>query len=486
VRILHIRANADSLDLVLRELVDDDTALETSVDGHKLDIMAKEFLVDRAGSLAELGIGLSGPSRAIRSVLDLLAAIKGRVSNHEVGEGGERLVDGRTSKDLDLKRAVLLEAGDRDRLGSLDKGRNSLAPLPDTVVKTADGLESSAGGREGESLRSSRSVDLGEDHLRLNLDLAVGLLETLKDLLHCGEEFVGLGSRQSELDSGKGWDGVVGVATVHLGDAVLSTGDGSVVLEQHLNDPHSGVGTADLDIDTAVATLEVLEGEGVVDPSLVVNSTAHGEAEDTIDTTSAAESDLSPILRVDVDEVLGILGKKLALLQAKSTNKTSLLINGEEELERTVDKLLVLTDGKSSSNTATIITTKSGLGSTEKITIDVRNEGISLKVVLDIGSLGGHHIKMALKNDARAVLLALGGRKRNADIAKSISLHSAADLLADLLDPLGDLLSVVRGTRDLSEGEEVPPHSLAFRILLAEFLINLLLDVQMKFCHCAY
>jgi len=485
VRILHIRANADSLDLVLRELVDDDTALKTSVDGHKLDLVLEELLVDRASSLAELGVGLSGPSRAIRSVLDLLAAIKARVGDHEVGEGSERLVDGRTSKDLDLKRTVLLEAGDGDRLGSLDQRRNSLAPLPDTVVKTADGLESSASGREGESLRSSRSVDLGEDHLRINLDLAVDLLETLKDLLHCAEEFVGLGSRQSELDSGKRWDGIVGIATVHLGDAVLGAGESSVVLEQHLNEPHGGVGTADLDIDTAVATLEVLKGEGVVDPSLVVSSAAHGEAEDTIDTTSAAEGDLSPILRVDVDEVLGVLGKKLALLQAKGTNKAGLLIDGEEELKRTVNKLLVLTDGKSSSDTATIITTKSGLGSTEEIAIDVRNEGISLKVVLDVGSLGGHHVKMALKDDAGAVLLALGGGEGDADVAKSISLDSAADLLADLLDPLRDLLSVVRGAGDLSESEEVPPHALTFRVLLTEFLVNLLLDVQVKFCHCA-
>jgi len=485
VRVLHIRADADSLDLVRRELVDDDTALKTSVDGHKLGLRAEETLVDGAGSLAKGGVGLSGPSRAVRGVIDLLAAIESSISNDVVGESLEGLVDGGTSKDLNLKRAILLEGGDGDGLGSLHQAGNSLAPLPDTVVKTSDGLQSSASGREGEGLLGGGSSKLLDDHLRINLDLAGGLLEALEDVLHCSDEGISLIGGNRELGGSERGDGVVSVATVEEGKAELCTSHGDVVPDEHLDQPLGGVGAADLDIDTAVATLEVLEGNVVVDEALRVRSAAHGEAEDTVDTTSAAEGDLSPILRVDVDEVLGVLGKKLALLQAKGTNKAGLLIDGEEELKRTVNKLLVLTDGKSSSDTATIITTKSGLGSTEEIAIDVRNEGISLKVVLDVGSLGGHHVKMALKDDAGAVLLALGGGEGDADVAKSISLDSAADLLADLLDPLRDLLSVVRGAGDLSESEEVPPHALTFRVLLTEFLVNLLLDVQVKFCHCA-
>jgi len=114
VRILHIGANADSLDLVLRELVDDDTAFKTSVDGNKLGLSAEEILEDIAGSLAKEGVGLCGPSRAIRGVENLLATIEGSVGNDVVGKSLKSLIDGRTSKDLDLKRTLLLKVSDRD------------------------------------------------------------------------------------------------------------------------------------------------------------------------------------------------------------------------------------------------------------------------------------------------------------------------------------------------------------------------------------
>jgi len=51
---------------------------------------------------------------------------------------------------------------------------------------------------------------------------------------------------------------------------------------------------------------------------------------------------------------------------------------------------------------------------------------------------------VSLKDDTGEVLLALGARESNADIAKTISLDGAADLLADLLDPGGNLLGVMR------------------------------------------
>jgi len=271
----------------------------------------------------------------------------------------------------------------------------------------------------------------------------------------------------------------VSIATVHLGDAVFSTSHGDVVLEEHLNEPHGSIGTADLDIDTAVATLEVLNGEGVVLPASILSRTRHGEAEDTINTTSAAKSDLSPILRVDVDEVLASLGKQLTLGKTKSTNKTSLLIDGEEKIQWATLKSLILSHGKTSSNTTAIITTKSGLGSTKKLAIDVRNKRISLKVEGKIGGLSGNHIKVSLKNNTRKVLLALSAREGDANVAKLISLDTAAKLLADLLDPGRDLLGVMRRTRDLSQSKEELPKRRAFRILLAKFLINLLLNIKM-------
>jgi len=94
VRILHIRTNADSLNLVIRELVDDDTTLKTSMDRNKLGLSLEHVLEDSASSLAKTRIGLSGPSRAIGSVLDLLATIECRVCNHVVGKSMKSLVDG--------------------------------------------------------------------------------------------------------------------------------------------------------------------------------------------------------------------------------------------------------------------------------------------------------------------------------------------------------------------------------------------------------
>jgi len=484
VRILHIRADADSLDLVIRELVDDDTTLETSVDGDELGLSAKHVLEDSAGGLAKSGIRLCGPSWAIRGMLNLLATIESCISNDVVAKSMESLVDRGTGKDLNFKRAVLLEVGDRDRLGGLDKAGDSLAPLPDTVVKTREGLKSSASGREGEALGCSGSSDGLDGELGLNLDLGKLLLETVKDVLHCSNKGISLVGNNRELCSGVRGDGVVSIATVHLGKMELCTSHGDVVLEEHLNNPHGGVGAANLDIATTVATLEVLNVQGVVLESRVLLGAGHGEAEDTINTTSAAESDLSPVLRIDVDEVLGILGKKLALLKAKSTNKTSLLIDGEEDLDGTVLDGLVLGDGKACGNTTAIITTKSGLGGTKKFTIDVRNKRISLKVELKISGLGGNHIKVSLKNNTRKVLLALSGRDSNANIAEFISLHRAAKLLADFLSPSRNLGSVVRRTRNLSQCKEVLPNARAFGILLAKLFVKLLLNIKMQFCHC--
>jgi len=483
VRVLHIRANADSLDLVLREFVDDDTTLKTGVDGNKLGLMTKHFLVDSAGSLAKTGIRLSGPPRAVRSMLDLLATIESSISNDVVGESSKSLVDRRTSKHLNLHGTVLLDGSDRDRLRSLHKSGNSLAPLPDTVVKTRESLESSASGREGESLVSGGLSKRLNEELGINLDLGKLLLKAVKDSLDGLNEGISLIGRDGELNSGEGRDGIVSIATVHLGDAVLDTSHGKVVLEKHLNDPHSGIGTANLDIATTVATLEVLNGHSVVLESRVLSRAGHGEAEDTIDTTSAAEGDLSPILRVDIDEVLCVLAEKLTLSQTKSTDKTSLLIDGEEELDGTVLDSLVLSNGEASSHTTAIITTKSGLGSAEELTVDVRDERVSLEVEGEISSLGGHHIKVSLKDDAREVLLALSCRDGDADVAKLISLDGAAELLADLLDPSGDLLSVVRGARDLSESKEELPESRALGVLLAKLLVDLLLSIKVQFCH---
>jgi len=248
VRVLHIRANADGLDLVLRELVDDDTTLETSVDGNKLGRSAEHVLEDSAGGLAKTRIGLSGPSWAIGGVLDLVATIESRVGDHVVGESSKGLVDRRTSKDLDLKRTVLLQAGDRHRLGGLDKAGDSLAPLPDTVVKTSKGLKSSASGREGESLGSSRSSKRLDDELGIDLDLGKLLLKAVKDSLHALDKGISLSSLDGELGSAERGDSVVSVTTVHLGKTVLSTSHGDVVLEEHLHDPHGGIGAADGDI----------------------------------------------------------------------------------------------------------------------------------------------------------------------------------------------------------------------------------------------
>jgi len=484
VRILHIRANADSLDLVVRELVDDDTTFKTGVDGNKLGFSAEHVLEHCASSLAKTRIGLCGPSGAIGSVLHLLAAIESSVGNDVVGKSGEGLVDRGTSKDLDFKRTVLLQVGDRHRLRGLDKAGNSLAPLPDTVVETREGLEGGAGGREGEGLSSSRSSKRLDDELGVDLDLGKLLLEAVKDGLHSLDKGVSLAGLNRELGGAQGGDGVVCVATVHLGETVLDTSEGKVVLEEHLHHPHGGVGTADLDVAAAVATLEVLNGQSVVLEALALSAAGHGEAQDTVDTTGAAQGDLSPVLRIDIDEVLGVLGEKLALLQAKSTDKTGLLINGEEKLDGTVLDGLILGDSKAGGNTTAIITTKSGLGSTKKLAVDVGHKRVGLKVESEIGGLGGNHIKVSLHHNTRKVLLALSSRDSDANIAKTISLDSAAELLANLLNPCGNLSSVVGRTRDFSQCKEELPQTRAFGVLLAKFLINLLLNIKMKICHC--
>lgn len=275
----------------------------------------------------------------------------------------------------------------------------------------------------------------------------------------------------------------MGIASVELGDAELAASHGAGVLEEHLNEPLGGIGTADLDIDTAVSTLEVGKGDMEVCPALGLRSTVHGDAEKTVDTTSAGESDLSPVLRVDVDEVLGVLAEKLAVLHAESTDKTNLLINGEEKLDGTVDKVLGLSDSKASSNTTAIISTEGGVGGTELVSVDPGDNGILLKVVDLSSSLGGNHIKVSLENNTGDLLLAGSGRDGDAGVAQVVDLHSAADLLADLSSPSSNLLGVSAGTGDLGESKEVAPDIRALGVLLAKLCIELLGVVKVEFCH---
>ena len=476
VGVLDSGAKRDSLHAVLGVLVHDDAALETSVDGGELGLGVEEGLVDLDGRLAEGGVGVSGPAGGVSHLDDRLAAVEGSGGCEVVGEGGEALVLGRAGKDLSGERALERDVDHREGLRSLDELGDLLAPDKDAVVDRLEEAEGSASRGEGEGVGGGSPGELGDNDLGglEGSDLNAGVAgEELGELLADGNDELGgdvLG--EGDLDGGERGDGVVGVAGVELDDAVLSTSDGDVVVGKALNDPLEGVGAAGLDLNTRVSALEVLVLKAVDVPVGVQLSALDGDVELAADTTSAGEADFTPVLTVDVDEVLGVGGEELALLEVRGADKAGLLVDGEKELERATDKSLVSGDGESGGNTRAIISTEGGVGGTEEVTIEMGDDGILGEVVDLIRGLGGNHIKMTLEDNGGAGLLAGGGGEGDGDVADGVNLHGTAELLALLLSPLAGKLGVVRGTGNLGKRDKVLPDIGAVGVLLAELVVK--------------
>ena len=390
VREVNLRTNGSAFHV--RILVEEETALETSVDGIDerllLGLLSVGLLKDLGDEIVSIGL----PSGILTNLLR-------ESGTDNVAEALELAVHhlnlstrGRTDGTNEIEGSLARLGDSKNHRGfneSLDLRRHSHRTERNDVEEVDELLGAFL------SSRSIRSLSVSDVEGGIGLNLSVLMSKALElgsDLLD-ESSFVSLRNSNESLALTR--NGVVGSTTLHGDNSVVDLGR----LEESSHDV-DGVATTEVDLDTRVTTA------GVVDDELLDGVTLDGltlslEVDLVGETTSATDADLAALLRIDVDQVLGL---EDAGLEGGSTVKTGLLISGDEDLERTVLELLVGKEGEAGTDTDTIIGTEGSTLGADVLAIAVGLERIGLHVDGAVIGLLADHIHMALVADDGLVL----------------------------------------------------------------------------------
>ena len=235
----------------------------------------------------------------------------------------------------------------------------------------------------------------------------------------------------------------------------------------------NAVSTTQTNINSRVTSKEVVQHNGLAH-LIVQRSTRSSKLHMNGVTSSATNAHSVLLLGIHIDHVLSLQDSSL---KSSSSVKTSLLITSDQNFQRTVLDGLIFKNGEASSNTSTIISTEGSSSSHQPLVIhNTRSQRISIEVNLHIIILLDDHIHMALEAHSRLVLATrIGGLSHN-QITTLIHIGLATKLLSLLLKELTDLkmsphlISHVRSTRNLSQGQHVLPNVGGLRKGLQQFL----------------
>ena len=174
-----------------------------------------------------------------------------------------------------------------------------------------------------------------------------------------------------------------------------------------------------------------------------------------INSTSTTDENLALILRVKVNQVLS---GEHTLAEVKSTCKTSLLIDGEESLQRSVLRLLIQQQSHRSRHTDTVVSSERRTLGTYPLAIHNGTNSVVLEVELHIAVLLANHIHMRLQDNRWARLITRRCRLTHHDITYLIALPLDIVGLRKLNQKLNHTLLLLRWAWYSGEGIKLLPH----------------------------
>ena len=431
-------------------LAQDDRALQAGVIHLHDAVLTKEFLVDVEEHVQSLAVGVGIPANVVAAGLHL-----------EVGEveaGHEHLHDvvlhvltSRAGENLHSCLAVL-NVDDGEVARSLHHVRISGDETHHAVVAGIEGAQD--GGLVVERHLHLGAVHLleGEVNVVLNeteLALKVGL-HGLDELLHALEVGLGQGHHCLGLEG----DGVAHVAAMPAHQASLVVNDSQLHQASH---QFVGVSAALVNLEAAVSALEALDGDAhgnLAGGGLHLVVFASGG---NVDATGAAYYKLAPGLTVEVEEDVAL---HLSLGQVVGAIHARLLVFSDKALDGTVLEGVVFHHCHDGGDAQAVVGAQCGAFSLNPITVDIWLNGVSLKVVLALGSLLGHHVHVGLHGDALAVLHARGGGLAHNDVAGGVLEGLNAHTLGKVEQVLLNFLYMSRWTGNLRERIEIAPDAL--------------------------
>ena len=174
-----------------------------------------------------------------------------------------------------------------------------------------------------------------------------------------------------------------------------------------------------------------------------------------VDTAGTTYVENTLLLRVEIQKDRAV---EFAGLETERTKQTSLLVGRDKSLQRTVLQRVVLHNRHNSSNTDTVVGTKSCVVGIKPVTLNNCCDGVIKKVVLAVGSLLGHHIHVCLQDNPLAILETGCSRLTHNHITSVVEPGFHVYTFSKVQKEFLNLFQMSRRTGNLCESLKARPH----------------------------
>ena len=133
--------------------------------------------------------------------------------------------------------------------------------------------------------------------------------------------------------------------------------------------------------------------------------------------------------------------------------------------------IVAVEDSQLNSAANTVVCTKCCAFSCKPLAVNVCLDSICLEVDVNVYKLVAYHVHVALKAYHRSILVPLGGRLSDNDVASLVYLVLKVALLGKLLKILNHLLLVLRRTRNLVDFSKLLEYASRFQFAITHFFL---------------